>query len=91
MQPGAYPGQDKNLGGKEMKTLRIDLEKQYPLENQKYALVAYSNDNNVVIKEGGSWTEEDAIDSIQGFAEDLIAKGYKISKVTIKKWNLQLG
>ena len=74
-----------------MKTLRIDLEKQYPLENQKYALVAHSADNNVVIKEGGNWSKEDAINSIQGFAEDLTAKGYKISKVTVKKWNLQLG
>jgi len=74
-----------------MKTLQIDLEKQYPLENQKYALVAHSADNNVVIKEGGNWTKTDAIDSIRGFAEGLIAKGYKISKVTIKKWNLQLG
>jgi len=73
-----------------MKTLQIDLEKQYPLENQKYALVAHSNDNNVVIKEGGNWTKADAIDSIRGFAEDLIAKGYKISTLTIKKWNLQL-
>lgn len=71
-----------------MKTLQIKLEKQYPYENQKYALVAHSVDNAVVVKEGGNWSKEDAIDSIKTFAEYLVSKGYKLSKST-KKWNIK--
>lgn len=57
--------------------------------NQSYDLVAYSYNSEIVIYSGHKWLKEDAILSIQAFADELVVKGYKISDTTIKKYNLQ--
>ena len=72
-----------------MKTLIISLEKQYPFEHKKYAVVGHTKGYCTVLREGGNWLKEDAIDSIPAIAEGWIAKGYKISQTSIKKYNLQ--
>ena len=58
--------------------LKIELEQQYPYEDEKYALVAFSRDHSVVIREGGNWSKEDAIDSAAAFTKNLTEKGYVV-------------
>ena len=75
---------------KKTKKIIISLERQYPYEYGRYAIVGAPKDNSFVLRSAISWLKEDALDSIQAVAEEWIAEGYQISATSIKKYGLEV-